>query len=53
MSETGFVSYADDNTLCKDDVTKSLDNDSINLSKWFLDNKMKANSDKRVALSVI
>ena len=37
----------------KDDVTKSLDNDSINLSKWFLDNQMKANSDKRVALSVI
>ena len=46
MSETGFVSYADD-------VIKSLDNDSINLSKWFLDNQMKANNDKRVALSVI
>ena len=30
-----------------DDVFKLLEDDSINLLKWFLDNQMKANSDKR------
>ena len=29
-----------------DDVIESLEDDSINLFKWFLDNQMKANSDK-------
>ena len=52
MCETDFTSYADDNTPYAlgdsiDDVIKSLQNDSVNLFKWFLDNQMKANSDKR------
>ena len=51
MCETDFTSYADDNTPYAlgdsiDDVIKSLQNDSVNLFKWFLDNQMKANSDK-------
>ena len=52
MWETEFASYADDNTHYVlgdsiDDVIKSLEViDSINLFKWFLDNQMKANSDK-------
>ena len=29
-----------------DDVIKSLEDDSINLFKWFIDNQMNANSDK-------
>ena len=29
-----------------DDVIKSLEDNSINLFKWFLDNQMKVNSDK-------
>ena len=42
---------ADDNTPyisggSIDDVFKSLKDDSINLFKWFLENQMKANSDK-------
>ena len=48
---TEFASYADDITPyalgdCTDDVIKSLEDDSINLFKWFLDNQMKANSDE-------
>ena len=51
MCETDFASYADDNAAYVsgesiDDVIKSLEDDSINLFKWFLDNQMKANSDK-------
>ena len=51
MYETDFASYTDDNTPFVlgdsiDDVIKSLEDDSINLFKWFLDNQMKANSDK-------
>ena len=50
MCQTDFASYADDNTPYAlgdrmDDI-KSLEDDSINLFKWFLDNQMKANSDK-------
>ena len=46
MGETDFASYADDNTPYVlgdsiDDVIKSLEDDSINLFKWFLDNQMK------------
>ena len=46
MCETGFASYADDNTPYPlgdsiDDVIKSLEDDSVNLFKWFLDNQMK------------
>ena len=49
MRETDFASYADDNTPYVsgdsiDYVIKS--SDSINLFKWFLDNQVKANSDK-------
>ena len=48
MYETDFTSYADDNTpyVLGDniyDVIKSLEDDSINLFKCFLDNQMKAN----------
>ena len=50
MCQTDFASYADDNTPYAlgdrmNDI-KSLEDDSINLFKWFLDNQMKANSDK-------
>ena len=46
-----FAYYADDNTPYVlgesiDDAIKSLEDDSINLFKWFLDNQMKENSDK-------
>ena len=45
MCETDFASYADDNTPYVsgdsiDDVIKSLEDDSINLFKWFLDNQI-------------
>ena len=51
MCETDFASYADDNTPYAlgdsiDDIIKSLEDDSINLFKWFLDNQMKANSNQ-------
>ena len=51
MCDTDFANYADDNTSYAlgdsiDDIIKSLKNDSINFFKWFLDNQMKANSDK-------
>ena len=50
MYETDFATYADDNTPyisgnSRDDIIKSLEDDSINLFKWFLDNQMKANSN--------
>ena len=51
MCETDFASYADDNTPYAlgdsiDDVIKPLKNDSIKLFQWFIENQMKANSDK-------
>ena len=51
MCETDFGSYADDNTPYAlggsiDDVIKPLKDDSIKFFQWFLDNQMKANSDK-------
>ena len=51
MHETDFASYAYDNAPHDlgdriDDVIKSLEDDSINLLKWFLGNQMKANNDK-------
>ena len=51
MCETDFASYADDNTPyasgdSTDKVIKSIEDDSINLFKLFLDNQMKASSDK-------
>ena len=50
MCQTDFASYADDNAPYAlgdrmDDI-KSLEDDSVNWFKWFLDNQMKANSDK-------
>ena len=50
MCKTDFASYADDNTPYAlgdsiDHIIKSLEDDSINLFKWFLDNQLKANSD--------
>ena len=51
MRETDSASYADYNTPYAlgdsiDDVIKSLEDDCINLFKWFLDNQMKANSNR-------
>ena len=51
MSETDFTSYTDDNTTyvltdSVDDVVKSVEDNSINLFKWFLDKQMKANCNK-------
>ena len=51
MCETNFASCADDNTLYVsrdsiNDVIKSLEDDSINRFKCFLDNQTKANSDE-------
>ena len=51
MKETGFASYADDNTPYVtvgnlDEVIKSLQKYSIKLFQWFSDNKMNANQDK-------
>ena len=45
VKETEFPSYADDNTLCVmsdnvSDVIKILENDSIQLFKWFSDNQI-------------
>ena len=51
MMDIDFASYADGNTpyVSSDsieDVTRILENDSINLFKWFSDNMMKVNKDK-------
>ena len=51
LTQTDFASYADDNKPCAeanniDEVVTILKNDSIQLSKWFSDNQMKANKDK-------
>ena len=51
ICDTDFACYADDNTPyvfgdSMDDVIKSLEDNSINFFKWFLDNQMKVNSDK-------
>ena len=56
MNETDFASYANDNTSYItgdniDDVINSLEKDSIKLFKWFADNQMKANKDKRHLIS--
>ena len=50
LSRTDFASYADDNTPYAeadniDEVITILENDSIQLFKWFSDNQMKANKD--------
>ena len=47
LSQTDFASYADDNTPYAeadniDEVITILENDSIQLFKWFSDNQMKA-----------
>ena len=46
-----FASYADEYTPCAledriDHVIKSVEDVSVNSFKWFLENQMKANSDK-------
>ena len=51
LSQTYFASYADGNTPYVeanniDEVIRILENDSIQLFKWFSDNQMKANKDK-------
>ena len=51
LSQTDFASYADDNTPYAeadniDEVITILENDSIQLFKWFSENQMKANKDK-------
>lgn len=52
-----LYNYADDNTLScisssVTDLKQNLENDSIQLIKWFSDNKMKANPDKFQAISI-
>ena len=51
LRQTDFASYADDNTPYAEsdninEVITILENDSIQLFKWFSDNRMKANKDK-------
>ena len=51
MCETDFAIYADDNTSYVSgdiiaNIIKSLEDDFINLSKWFLDNQRKENGNK-------
>ena len=51
MFETVFTSFAHDNTPyvsgdSKNAIIKSLKDEFINAFKWFLDNEMKANSNK-------
>ena len=51
LSQTDFASYANGNTPYAkadniDEVITILENDSIQLFKWFSDNQMKANKDK-------
>ena len=51
LSQTNFASYADDNTQYVegsniDEVITILENDSVQLFKWFSDNHLKANKDK-------
>ena len=51
LSQTDFATYAEDNTPYVegnniDLVINMLENDSIQLCKWFFDNQMKANKDK-------
>ena len=52
MTDTDFASHADDNTPYVsvdtiDEVIKRLENSSVKLFKWFADNRIKANQDKR------
>ena len=51
MSKTDFANYADDNIAYVsvdsiDDVNKSIEDDSINFFKWFLDIQLNANSKR-------
>ena len=51
LSQTDLSSYAHDNTRYVeakniDEVITILENDSIQLLKWFSDNQMKDNKDK-------
>jgi hypothetical protein len=51
QSSQSIYNYADDNTVsnCENDidvVTKTLENDSMELINWFSLNLMKANPDK-------
>ena len=51
MCETDFAIYAGDKTPYvsgddTDDIIKSLENDYINVFKWFLHNQIKGNSSK-------
>ena len=51
MDEVDFASYADDSTpyvtgYSIEDVINSLENDSIKLFNWFVENQIKENKDK-------
>ena len=51
MCETDFAIYAGDKTPYvsgddADDIIKSLENEYINIFKWFLHNQIKGNSSK-------
>ena len=50
LSQTDFASFVDDNTPYVEanhiDVITVLENDLIQLFKWFFGNQMKANKDR-------
>ena len=57
VKDSTIYNYADDNTVsnCDNDidvVTKTLENDSMELINWFSLNLMKANPDKLQAIAI-
>ena len=57
VKDSTIYNYADDNTVsnCNNDidvVTKTLENDSMELINWFSLNLMKANPDKFQAIAI-
>ena len=57
VKDSTIYTYADDNTVsnCDNDidvVTKTLENDSMELINWFSLNLMKANPDKFQAIAI-
>ena len=58
LSQTDFASYADDNipyvkATNTDEAITTLENDLIQLFKWFSDNHMEANKTNVFLLTVI
>ena len=53
LSQTEFASYADDSTpYVEANNVDEVENDSIQLFKWFSDNQMKANKDAILLLVI-